>query len=162
MRGEHETQVIPPQEAPGSSPHARGTRPVGRQRHHHKGIIPACAGNTPPTSPWKDGHRDHPRMRGEHLYSHRKKLTAAGSSPHARGTPRPTRRRGARGGIIPACAGNTTPEPPSSERSRDHPRMRGEHGAPHDQRADTQGSSPHARGTHLQNITIEPFFYNGV
>ena len=50
-------------------------------------IIPACAGNT--TNIYEDvtGWRDHPRMRGEHLSGASEPILAAGSSPHARGTP---------------------------------------------------------------------------
>ena len=195
----------------GSSPHTRGTlrtsrRPKMTRRDHPRmrgehaegavrrggrgGIIPACAGNTATfdksrssvmgSSPHARGTLfqkasrrcrggDHPRMRGEHVLPPHAVLAVVG--------------------IIPACAGNTTPlgqwprpMPGSSPhargtpnrhqslstRSRDHPRMRGEHRRRHGRRrppegiipacagntkhsdqygAFIEGSSPHARGT---------------
>ncbi len=46
MRGEHRTESRRAISRPGSSPHARGTRPRRPCRTRPKGIIPACAGNT--------------------------------------------------------------------------------------------------------------------
>ena len=100
--------VVPRSGLAGSSPHARGALTSTRQRE--------------PTS------RDHPRMRGEHSVDPLPtevergiipacagstpsvleiKTASAGSSPHARGALRSSRRRSPCGG--------------------DHPRMRGEH-----------------------------------
>src|SRR5260370_13829420 len=52
MRGEHAVNSPGPQTASGSSPHARGTR--DDYGHGVAGVrfIPACAGNTLPTSGW--------------------------------------------------------------------------------------------------------------
>ena len=58
--------------------------------------------------------------------------------------------------IIPACAGNTHSVPSSMSKSRDHPRLRGEHhGQPVGHTAIT-GSSPLARGTHLVGHALHP------
>ena len=69
-----------------------------------------------------------------------------GSSPHTRGAPSPGARAAAGRGIIPAYAGSTLGIPRSWGRTRDHPRIRGEHvvalGCGHY----PQGSSPHTRG----------------
>ena len=53
------------------------------------------------------------------------------------------------GGIIPACAGNTSCMAFFALGLRDHPRMRGEHVTICDLHWFTVGSSPHARGTLL-------------
>ena len=51
-------------------------------------------------------------------------------------------------GIIPACAGSTSPWPSASARCGDHPRMCGEHSSGPALIADIPGSSPHVRGAH--------------
>ena len=86
-------------------------------------------------------------MRGEHLFTAVFAVDWAGSSPHARGTHCGALNTSGVVGIIPACAGNTKGQTTPSTATRDHPRMRGEHG---DYRAYFRGqwgSSPHARGT---------------
>ena len=147
MRGEHPWIYANPWRFQGSSPHARGTLAHVVGGGGTRGIIPACAGNTSgryrsSTSTW-----DHPRMRGEHPVSQRGRHHRQGSSPHARGTRRAVRCHFQPGGIIPACAGNTTASPRSTTRTRDHPRMRGEHDGGEVLPALDSGSSPHARGT---------------
>ena len=79
-------------------------------------------------------------------------LRFTGSSPLARGTPLPLRRRRFRPRLIPARAGNTAP--PSRARSLPsaHPRSRGEHQVPSADYSLGDGSSPLARGT-LANET---------
>ena len=86
MRGEHDDRVVLRRVDQGSSPHARGTLGDLRAREAGQGIIPACAGNTPPISKtcWCNG--DHPRMRGEHFKALSTAVAKLGSSPHARGT----------------------------------------------------------------------------
>ena len=133
----------------GSSPHTRGT--------------PRSAGTR------TGGRGDHPRIRGEHVrgadlgvpaagtipaYAGNTSVavcalaTAAGSSPHTRGTLQIDYQTGQsrrdhpriRGehlagsvdaldgrGIIPAYAGNIRTRPSPATPSRDHPRIRGEH-----------------------------------
>ena len=49
-------------------------------------------------------------------------------------------------GIIPACAGSTGHNAGYALRSRDHPRMCGEHVDPDNPESDPMGSSPHVRG----------------
>ena len=86
-------------------------------------------------------------MRGEHSTLTGLLTKNPGSSPHARGTPVVGDVPGFMYGIIPACAGNTTPVRSPRGSRRDHPRMRGEHGYPPLGGGICQGSSPHARGT---------------
>ena len=66
MRGEHWLFVFWVCCRLGSSPHARGTPAFRRSAMRCRGIIPACAGNTPCNDRLSSGSRDHPRMRGEH------------------------------------------------------------------------------------------------
>ena len=152
MRGEHLVMRYDTTKASGSSPHARGTRVVGIGVGLGLGIIPACAGNTTMTAPAAQEMRDHPRMRGEHTLVSRDDETIPGSSPHARGTPGVAEFEGFGGGIIPACAGNTTKAGPRRNLTRDHPRMRGEHEAQVIVLRRQHGSSPHARGTRNSNV----------
>ena len=70
-----------------------------------------------------------------------------GSSPRVRGTPAPRRRLHNRGGIIPACAGNTRSRPRTPAAVRDHPRVCGEHQPGRDADDAIKGSSPRVRGT---------------
>ena len=73
----------------GSSPRVRGTLAFVPLAVFHRGIIPACAGNTPFQALCITHPGDHPRVCGEHKLSLRKPYGAPGSSPRVRGT-RPT------------------------------------------------------------------------
>ena len=128
VRGEHSHMVNPSTVPSGSSPRARGTRVVRRQRRALRRIIPACAGNTRPATRRPRCSSDHPRVRGEHA---------------PRGGPVIPRER-----IIPACAGNTAQHRRVPNPATDHPRVRGEHGPWRVVHAHGDGSSPRARGTH--------------
>ena len=134
----------------GSSPRVRGTLYVVDSVIEPLGIIPACAGNTPPASPAFPCRRDHPRVCGEHgcnVYSMRQTV---GSSPRVRGTLSNAIHHNVIYGIIPACAGNTLKLSNVTERFRDHPRVCGEHYLKDDQSVGYQGSSPRVRGTLLK------------
>ena len=86
-------------------------------------------------------------MRGERVSKHWPCCWNAGSSPHARGTPTRARRNPGRSRFIPACAGNARAEPGTDARGTVHPRMRGERRYTDEAGLDSDGSSPHARGT---------------
>ena len=90
MRGEHRLNRLRLSRLRGSSPHARGTQVHGLLQVLQSGIIPACAGNTEPRLALRLAMRDHPRMRGEHLGKPFELVGWQGSSPHARGTHRPS------------------------------------------------------------------------
>ena len=85
-------------------------------------------------------------MRGEHIVGADGITAVEGSSPHARGALAAARLQLEQLGIIPACAGSTPTLFSPGGHQGDHPRMRGEHSAPHRPRDEGAGSSPHARG----------------
>ena len=94
-------------------------------------------------------------MRGEHSRWPSHCGSGYGSSPHARGTHGIDQFSRVAIRIIPACAGNTPIDPQHRPRSTDHPRMRGEHN--HGLAGDVSpaGSSPHARGTPVEESRDE-------
>ena len=110
------------------------------------GIIPAYAGSTTSTASTPPWRRDHPRIRGEHPAMARILRSASGSSPHTRGAQSSIRPCTRSTGIIPAYAGSTTAYSTWPRYSRDHPRIRGEHGDRVFLRRLDEGSSPHTRG----------------
>ena len=105
--GEHPFPPRVRNSATGSSPRMRGTlrrKDIGSIQAR---IIPAYAGNTPPSRNSDHSRTDHPRVCGEHLAAAKEGWFDDGSSPRMRGTrnnyyENETARR-----IIPAYAGNT-------------------------------------------------------
>ena len=110
------------------------------------GIIPAYAGSTTGFAIVRFAVTDHPRIRGEHAHAHAYTPSRPGSSPHTRGAPIRHPFCHCYPGIIPAYAGSTFSPICTREKSRDHPRIRGEHVLPHLHAREVQGSSPHTRG----------------
>ena len=127
MRGEHAAGGRFGQGIWGSSPHARGAHRRYRLAIVPSGIIPACAGSTGAGQARRPAVRNHPHMRGEHTLQSAYCGGGNGSSPHARGARALVGNRVVLPGIIPACAGSTTPCCRPTSWPRDHPRMRGEH-----------------------------------
>ena len=111
------------------------------------GIIPAYAGNTSAAKQSAPVVRDHPRVCGEHVAEKITALVTAGSSPRMRGTLRDNVAQEARDGIIPAYAGNTFGRYINRTRTRDHPRVCGEHVPARPLSVFVKGSSPRMRGT---------------
>ena len=145
--GEHWQQSGLRRHALGSSPRMRGTRFGGLAVLRLHGIIPAYAGNTSLASGPSIEAGDHPRVCGEHRGQLFRISIWRGSSPRMRGTHVPAMPARLPVGIIPAYAGNTTPPAVNAFRSRDHPRVCGEHlngVGPLDLNL---GSSPRMRGT---------------
>ena len=99
-------------------------------------------------------------MRGEHFHSWLGTVHGLGSSPHARGTLLSVCLTVCWQGIIPACAGNTRFLLLRYRRTRDHPRMRGEHKMWLMVCFIPRGSSPHARGT--QDVVDGLFHSEGI
>ena len=125
----------------------RGTRVDCVDLIRCRGIIPAYAGNTCSSNGGTPIGQDHPRVCGEHTFFGQVKDTGAGSSPRMRGTQRVRLRRVRDRGIIPAYAGNTHYHAVVVVRSRDHPRVCGEHGSAMLPLLMRGGSSPRMRGT---------------
>ena len=126
IRGEHREFSCHNEGDSGSSPHTRGARPGDDGR---------------PCSRW-----DHPRIRGEHTGDITANDFVAGSSPHTRGARFEFGDDHLVDGIIPAYAGSTRFWQFLATRSRDHPRIRGEHSICLKFCHLTTGSSPHTRG----------------
>ena len=146
IRGEHLESRTSPPDIVGSSPHTRGAHLVQEPVHRLRGIIPAYAGSTR-RCPWLScPGRDHPRIRGEHALCSGISGQATGSSPHTRGARKVVGADIGKGRIIPAYAGSTTIPKGREWTLRDHPRIRGEHGAATAGEAARPGSSPHTRG----------------
>ena len=110
----------------GSSPLARGLRPIPRRR------IPAIP--------------DHPRSRGVYEMIVINKRINRGSSPLARGLHSDRVAHPGASRIIPARAGFTSARGTRQSRLRDHPRSRGVYIPAATARAPPTGSSPLARG----------------
>ena len=85
-------------------------------------------------------------MCGEHQLVIVPYTKAKGSSPHVRGAQAREVEAARLEGIIPACAGSTRSVSSTSNRTRDHPRMCGEHSLDATVRVEAEGSSPHVRG----------------
>ena len=130
----------------GSSPLARGLRPVAGHRRIHLRIIPARAGFTVCLELTKSRHRDHPRSRGVYVLRAEDGNAYPGSSPLARGLHQCIQLRHLEYGIIPARAGFTTHEHRPDGCAADHPRSRGVYIKCITRLWPTAGSSPLARG----------------
>ena len=113
----------------------RGWRDHPRSRgvYHHElrhgqaadRIIPARAGFTSKRPPTGAPTRDHPRSRGVYPTRYPRLPPEKGSSPLARGLPRPAALNAGQLRIIPARAGFTSVPRHSPRSSSDHPRSRG-------------------------------------
>ena len=91
----------------GSSPRVRGKRGARRGGGVRVGLIPACAGKTPPPGVPASPRAAHPRVCGENLRRWRGARGGLGSSPRVRGKPRVVGVGAPPAGLIPACAGKT-------------------------------------------------------
>ena len=128
-RGVYCMPVCLPRVGVGSSPLARGLRGPAQQTHHVGRIIPARAGFTPARRCRGERRADHPRSRGVYPRALTTPESLWGSSPLARGLPRPERQDHQGRRIIPARAGFTGSPEPTGEPAPDHPRSRGVYSA---------------------------------
>ena len=130
----------------GSSPLARGLRPLRAPRPLLPRIIPARAGFTQCSTSMRSFSEDHPRSRGvygAYIYS---TVDGFGSSPLARGLRTPLMIRPEAIGIIPARAGFTSAPIDRLCPVLDHPRSRGVYLSRSNLFPCRTGSSPLARG----------------
>ena len=146
-RGVHLTAMSAARSSAGSSPLARGSLNRQLRESNLSGIIPARAGFTSRTRASRLLWSDHPRSRGVHDILDVLSGHASGSSPLARGSPRPLHDRRPRRRIIPARAGFTLGVRIRGCRRWDHPRSRGVHENVLDAADWVLGSSPLARGS---------------
>ena len=146
IRGEHQDEDVEEQANAGSSPHTRGAPTSWGRPTRWPRIIPAYAGSTTPGSTTSPEPRDHPRIRGEHVFAYPTSIQDGGSSPHTRGARIRGGRREKGLGIIPAYAGSTRKDSRNDTRFPDHPRIRGEHFDIISLISILLGSSPHTRG----------------
>ncbi len=130
----------------GSSPRMRGKLIERRERDHILRIIPAHAGQTAGTPARGRARPDHPRACGANSRFFCSCAAACGSSPRMRGKHGPSCRVRQGNRIIPAHAGQTASNSPTSNCATDHPRACG---ANQNQRVRSlvcSGSSPRMRG----------------
>ena len=148
-RGEHFRSAMLCLHLRGSSPHAWGTRRSDFGRRFEHRFIPTRVGNTD----WRIMRRlstaVHPHTRGEHTLILAAIARAAGSSPHAWGTPAQSPRPSAPTRFIPTRVGNTCPIAATVRAHPVHPHTRGEHRQAPLESPCVAGSSPHAWGTLL-------------
>ena len=145
-RGARSGRHLTPHRRHGSSPHTRGAHVIGPGCAAAGGIIPAYAGSTLFEDEFVEDEGDHPRIRGEHAGRPKPPRASDGSSPHTRGARGRVHRHRRPVRIIPAYAGSTQPFGKEEYRSRDHPRIRGEHHLGASMCTSASGSSPHTRG----------------
>ena len=131
------------------SPLARGTRKMSGIVERNKRFIPACAEKSPVFLLELAGFSVHPRLRGELRGHLLRPVSPAGSSPLARGTLNKINYAHSKRRFIPACAGNSSSATSTSSRFSVHPRLRGELMLFSNKPIQFVGSSPLARGTHL-------------
>ena len=155
-RGENETSAPLWEIGPGSSPLTRGKRAQTRKRHTTHGLIPAHAGKTSSAPRLGVSPRAHPRSRGENPRSSNPTKARPGSSPLTRGKLLPLLSRIIDAGLIPAHAGKTSSNSPSSNSTRAHPRSRGENHTNAVGEPEAKGSSPLTRGKrrHLEGQAL--------
>ena len=146
-RGEHTAAISVVRLSRGSSPHTRGTHEHSTMFQPNTRFIPTHAGNTAGTQLRGVLLAVHPHTRGEHLLLPAQEINGDGSSPHTRGTLRPSHQILPFSRFIPTHAGNTRSPCPCSCPQPVHPHTRGEHFQLLKSRHRYRGSSPHTRGT---------------
>ena len=112
--------------APGSSPRVRGKHPESHGEGPALRLIPACAGKTDCPGAGTTWRGAHPRVCGENAPAGSPGTRSAGSSPRVRGKRTALKPAFEPCGLIPACAGKTTPATHTTSGRRAHPRVCGE------------------------------------
>ena len=107
--GENCPQAYRKPTVPGSSPRVRGKHDRSRNRFASARLIPACAGKTSGRCQPSRRARAHPRVCGENGRGLIPAVPREGSSPRVRGKRLGLPLIPSHTGLIPACAGKTTP-----------------------------------------------------
>ena len=123
--------------------HASKTRIIER-------ITPARAGKTSRGIPRAGPYADHPRACGENYKYTPESTVATGSPPRVRGKLGHSESMDTEGRITPARAGKTYSTPPSTSKSKDHPRACGENMWCSTRTRLERGSPPRVRGKHTR------------
>ena len=146
LRGEKDYRHKAPILYLGSSPLTRGKVLLASHHTHQTRIIPAYAGKRNDPEERSELCWDHPRLRGEKPW--RKSISAysRGSSPLTRGKVAALPPDIQSIGIIPAYAGKSRRRYFALQRSKDHPRLRGEKSTVSSYMYSLTGSSPLTRG----------------
>ncbi len=131
----------------GSPPRVRGTVVFHVSQLFHRGITPACAGNSVVSTLKLSSMKDHPRVCGEQLHVQSCLPALLGSPPRVRGTVISVFIFSADKGITPACAGNRPFSGMFTPCIKDHPRVCGEQATWTMAAEAAEGSPPRVRGT---------------
>ncbi len=115
----------------GSPPHTRGQHPEDLEFLPTCRITPAYAGTTSYAWIVALGFEDHPRIRGDNTLLKEIRWNLVGSPPHTRGQLFTQNSCDDSGRITPAYAGTTLMLLILMQKSRDHPRIRGDNGSTH-------------------------------
>ena len=130
----------------GSSPRVRGKPRYDTHHMYRLGLIPACAGKTDVRCDPSRKISAHPRVCGENEAHCFGRALGIGSSPRVRGKRRAIAEHPHKPGLIPACAGKTSPALLTSRGARAHPRVCGENAICDIDPVAQEGSSPRVRG----------------
>ena len=130
----------------GSSPRVRGKPYMSRPGTAWLGLIPACAGKTPPRTSSASARTAHPRVCGENMWARAFGRAYVGSSPRVRGKRVPMRAAARYPRLIPACAGKTCARVARVRCGQAHPPVCGENYEWHGDGVADHGSSPRVRG----------------
>ncbi len=145
--GEHLTILRTTSTVSGPSPRMRGTQRPLQSPLDSIRSIPAHAGNTYPLHINDSSASVHPRACGEHDGVRLRYAATSGPSPRMRGTLAVLAVQMVWARSIPAHAGNTICNIPSSNFFTVHPRACGEHSIIPTAKTDSAGPSPRMRGT---------------
>ena len=151
MCGEQKNPLQKLKHAIGSPPRVRGTELYMHPSIDHRGITPACAGNSISAPGSSAASGDHPRVCGEQRGGGDSAGAPVGSPPRVRGTGSVIAKLHILVGITPACAGNSTAGYTSSRMTWDHPRVCGEQDNGQYIPYPATGSPPRVRGTGLKS-----------
>ena len=144
--GENGPPGVRTSRVPGSSPRVRGKRGARRGGGVRVGLIPACAGKTPPPGVPASPRAAHPRVCGENRVQSTPVTSPRGSSPRVRGNLSFTWKSPASMRLIPACAGKTGRFSACAAITTAHPRVCGENSDAPGHPFQLEGSSPRVRG----------------
>ena len=140
----------------GSSPRVRGRQGFRWGDQCRAGLIPACAGQTARRRAFPGWCRAHPRVCGADKPGCKAGQSPSGSSPRVRGRRCRQLVLADRGGLIPACAGQTAKPPPHKRGLMTHPRVCGADGRDLPEGRSDRGSSPRVRGRRSSLIRLSP------